>query len=499
MERIMRKCTALLTAGALTLSGLYLSPAHATAVEYSCATGTTTGPVPTYTITTGVVSAGADCVGAVIIPEGVTLIGDNAFYNADGLTSVTIPASVEAIGNSAFNNTAALISINFSPGSRLTEIGANAFKYAEVLTSINIPASVESIGVEAFAETLLLETVTFASGSRLTAISESMFENARALTSINIPASITAIDDYAFYNAMALAQVTFAPGSQLRTIGKASFDATALTTITIPARVELIKTWAFLNTNRLDSIYFFGNAPIVEADAFLLVKVGAKVYGVSGFATEGELWNGLEFRTGVYTATYSSTGGTSVTFDRFISGGDIAAAPTPPTRTNYVFDGWSATDGGTAISFPYRPDLASDITLYAKWVIDPAYAAAQEAAQAAANRAAQEAATAAQAEAARVAAANLAAAELAARTIGLKKKFAIKPLAKQVSVPIVSPKAKVTFKVAKSSKKVCTKSGSKLKTLKAGNCVVTFTVQEPKPKKGKKPKATKTVKTLVVR
>ena len=59
----------------------------------------------------------------------------------------------------------------------------------------------------------------------------------------------------------------------------------------------------------------------------------------------------------------------------------------------------SATDGGTAISFPYRPDLASDITLYAKWVIDPAYAAAQEAAQA---------------EAARVAAANLAAAELAA-------------------------------------------------------------------------------------
>jgi hypothetical protein len=97
-----------------------------------------------------------------------------------------------------------------------------------------------------------------------------------------------------------------------------------------------------------------------------------------------------------------------------------------------------------------------------------------------------------------MAVANLAAAELAARTIGLKKKFAIKPLAKQVGVPIVSPKAKVTFKVAKSSKKVCTKSGSKLKTLKAGNCVVTFTVQEPKPKKGKKPKATKTVKTFVV-
>ena len=110
--------------------------------------------------------------------------------------------------------------------------------------------------------------------------------------------------------------------------------------------------------------------------------------------------------------------------------------------------------------------------------------------------------TAAEQTAARVAteqaAAQAAAAELASRTIGFKKKFAIKPLAKQVGVPMVSPKAKVTFKVAKSSKKVCTKSGSKLKTLKPGNCIVTFTVQEPKPKKGKKPKATKTVKTFVV-
>jgi hypothetical protein len=81
----------------------------------------------------------------------------------------------------------------------------------------------------------------------------------------------------------------------------------------------------------------------------------------------------------------------------------------------------------------------------------------------------------------------------------VKKRYAIKPLAKKVGVTIVSSKAKVTFKVAKSSKKVCTKSGSKLRTLRAGNCKVTFTVQEPKPKKGKKPKATKTVKTFVAK
>ncbi|MBV5268415.1 MAG: hypothetical protein JZU67_07985 [Burkholderiaceae bacterium] len=79
-----------------------------------------------------------------------------------------------------------------------------------------------------------------------------------------------------------------------------------------------------------------------------------------------------------------------------------------------------------------------------------------------------------------------------------KKVYAAKSLAEQVGVTIVSKKATVSFKVAKSSTKICTKSGTKLKTLKAGNCVLTFTVQEPRSKKGKLPKATKTVKTLAV-
>jgi hypothetical protein len=80
-----------------------------------------------------------------------------------------------------------------------------------------------------------------------------------------------------------------------------------------------------------------------------------------------------------------------------------------------------------------------------------------------------------------------------------KAKYSAKSLAQQSGVAIVSPKAKVSFKVAKSSKKICAKSGSKLKTLTTGSCVVTFTVQEPKPKTGKKSKASKTVKTFIVR
>ena len=86
---------------------------------------------------------------------------------------------------------------------------------------------------------------------------------------------------------------------------------------------------------------------------------------------------------------------------------------------------------------------------------------------------------------------------LAARTIGAKKRFSARALAKQVGVPIVSSKATVSISPARSSKKICTKSGSKLRTLKAGNCVVTFTVQEPKPKKGKK--TSKTITFVVAK
>jgi len=96
-------------------------------------------------------------------------------------------------------------------------------------------------------------------------------------------------------------------------------------------------------------------------------------------------------------------------------------------------------------------------------------------------------------------AAIAAAANLAARTVKSKKKYSAKSLAKQVGIKTLSSNAKVTMSVAKSSKKICAVSKTKLSTLKAGKCFVTFTVQEPKPKNGKLPKATKTTKTLVVK
>ena len=66
------------------------------------------------------------------------------------------------------------------------------------------------------------------------------------------------------------------------------------------------------------------------------------------------------------TVTYNSDSGTSVTAGSVLTGGTLSA-PTAPTRTGYNFTGWSASDGGTVLAFPYSPPNTGSFTLYAKW------------------------------------------------------------------------------------------------------------------------------------
>ncbi len=84
----------------------------------------------------------------LVIPDGVTSIGYQAFYNCTGLTSVTIGNSVTSIGYKAFYNCTGLTSIEI-PNS-VTSIGEAAFSGCSGLTSVTIGNSVTSIGGSAF-------------------------------------------------------------------------------------------------------------------------------------------------------------------------------------------------------------------------------------------------------------------------------------------------------------------------------------------------------------
>lgn len=94
----------------------------------------------------------------VIIEEGVTSIGESAFYSCDNLEGIQIPNTVKRIEDDAFRSCRGMKSI-IIPNS-VTSIGANAFFGCSRLKTIVVPNSVKSIGESAFGHCLGLESIS---------------------------------------------------------------------------------------------------------------------------------------------------------------------------------------------------------------------------------------------------------------------------------------------------------------------------------------------------
>lgn len=93
----------------------------------------------------------------VVLEDGVTTIGNYAFYNFTQLTEIIIPESVTSIGNDAFHYCSGLLEIVIPEN--VTTIGEYAFYCCSKLTDIIIPESVVSIGKDAF-ESTGLDSIT---------------------------------------------------------------------------------------------------------------------------------------------------------------------------------------------------------------------------------------------------------------------------------------------------------------------------------------------------
>ena len=186
---------------------------------------------------------------AVIIPDGVTSIGDGAFSDCKSLTDITIPDGVTSIGTEAFYGCSSLTSITIPDG--VTSIGTSAFSGCSRLTSIAIPDSVTSIGNGAFWGCSGLTGVNIPDG--MTSICNGVFYGCSGLTGVNIPDGVTSIDNSAFSDCSSLTSITI-PDS-VTSIGSNAFSCcSSLTSITIPGSVTRIGNGAFWECSSLTSV-----------------------------------------------------------------------------------------------------------------------------------------------------------------------------------------------------------------------------------------------------
>jgi len=139
---------------------------------------------------------------SIVIEQGVTHIGDCAFFTQNHIGTITIPNSVTSIGWAAFQGCDNLKSVNI-PNS-VTLIGPNAFYACNFLPSITIPSSV--IGSSAFAYCSRLTSVIILNS--VTSIGNYAFQSCTSLPSVTIPNSVTSIGDYTFSLCSGLTSIT---------------------------------------------------------------------------------------------------------------------------------------------------------------------------------------------------------------------------------------------------------------------------------------------------
>jgi Flp pilus assembly protein protease CpaA len=251
-------------------------------------------------------------VKTIVLTDGVTTVGDYAFYNCTNATSVarwkvfteenessTMTNTVTAIGNYAFAGCTGLTS--FTIPNSVTTIGGFAFAGCTGLTSVAISNSVITIGMWAFSRCDGLAAFTvesdnpsysavdgvlfnrdktelvfypidravasYAIPNSVTAVGYGAFAYCSCLTSVTIPGSVRAIRNFAFHDCTGLRSLAL-PGS-LTAVGSSAFaGCSGLTSVAIPGSVTAIGHHAFSGCTGVTSVFVsWSNPSAVECDS----------------------------------------------------------------------------------------------------------------------------------------------------------------------------------------------------------------------------------------
>ena len=112
-----------------------------------------------------------------------------------------------------------------------------------------------------------------------------------------------------------------------------------------------------------------GNTDVSVSAAVSGLSPGTKYwFRVNATNSKGTNVGALESFTTAISVSYNSQGGSAISPGSTPPNGTITSSPGTPTRSGYYFNGWfTASSGGSAITFPYTHSQTSNFTLYAQW------------------------------------------------------------------------------------------------------------------------------------
>lgn len=189
-----------------------------------------------------------DQINSVKVEEGVTSIGDYAFYGMPNMTEIQLPKGLKTIGGYAFKNSTKLNKVELPD--TITKLGESAFYGCTGLTKINIPEGIYTVWAYTFKNCTNLAEVTLP--STLIKLDEAAFYGCSSLKEINIPKKVSIIGIYCFKNCNNLSSLTLPEA--LTSVREAAFYGTAITELTIPKDVKTIGAYAFKNCTKLNNI-----------------------------------------------------------------------------------------------------------------------------------------------------------------------------------------------------------------------------------------------------
>lgn len=192
---------------------------------------------------------------SVTIPEGITSIGQSAFYWCENLEGdLVIPSTVKSIGEAAFKRCYDLTSVTIKGGNigeqafwgcsgltslslqeGVTGIGSQAFYYCNQLGGdLVIPSTVKSIGSYAFDHCSGLTSVTIKGGS----IGDNAFNSCSYIESISLQEGVTSIGAYAFNDiGLSYQEDCLIIPSTVKSIGDNAFSGVFANTVKVFALV----------------------------------------------------------------------------------------------------------------------------------------------------------------------------------------------------------------------------------------------------------------------